>query len=179
MSKALVAHVGRTLSEEFKGKPLCVLADVSGSMTLMNTESGKTSFDEMKDALCKVLAGREDFSLVAFSDHLEVTDSPEKLRFLGGTTELATALNQVRKQKPEQLLIVTDGMPTDSPRDACLEILEAKFPWVKVDVLFVGTPSDSIMELMNQIARNGGKVLTARTRMLENITLLLGDGGTL
>jgi hypothetical protein len=173
--KNALAVVSRTLAAEYKGKPLCVLADVSGSMDKIN-ESGMTRFAEMKAALCEAMKGRTDYSLIAFDDTLAVVKDPSALQWTAGGTMLAEALRSVRKQKPEHILIVTDGHPTDNPPESCLDVLDNDFPWVRVDVLFVGNETDKwALALLGKVARNGGEIRTARKKYLGAVRFLLGE----
>lgn len=177
ITKALVLRIGGELADGYRGKPLCVLADVSSSMGEMN-DGGKMKFAEMRDALCKGLANRDDFSLVAFSHRLEVVAKPEELTLLGGATYLAAALLAIKRQKPEHILIVTDGYPTDDPADSCIAVLQKHFPWVRVDVLFVGSKGDkSAIELMKATVQCGGEFRHLRQNYLEGVRYLLGNGG--
>jgi len=173
MNKKQIALVAKEIATHHKGKPLAVLADVSDSMS-DRAPSGLSKFMELRAALISSLARREDYSLVAFAGDVEMVESPAKLYNTGGSTRLANALRCVAKQGAERLLIVTDGHPTDSPPDSCLAVLDELFPWVRVDVLFIGPPDDSsATALLRRVARNGGVMYSTERHYLQSLTLLL------
>lgn len=152
--------------------PLIVLADVSLSMRDING-SGKSAWQDMKDALTAVLSRRDDYTLYAFSDDLTRCESPKTIPPPQMTTRLAPAIREAGKHEPETVLIITDGFP-DDPANA---LDEAKnLGWAKIDVLFVGPNHRDAIDFCERLARNGGKVMTTRQAMLPAITLLLGNG---
>jgi len=169
-----LATITRTLAKS--KAPLCVLADVSGSMTETVPGSPKSRFETMKDALAAVLGNRNDYSLLAFSDTVTLAPTPADLRFEAKGTDLLLALSTVAPQEPERLLIVSDGQTGDEQR--CLTCLDESFPWVRVDVLFIGDPKDSkAQSFLRHAVRGGGQFIAETKHFLKGVTLLL-EGGT-
>lgn len=156
--------------------PLCILADVSASMAEHVPGSPKSRFETMRDALSSVLGSRTDYSLLAFSDSVTLAPTPAALKFEARGTDLLLALSSVAAQEPERLLIVSDGRTGDEER--CLLSLDENFPWVRVDVLFIGDPSDTkAQEFLRRTVRGGGQFMAETTQFLKSVTLLL-EGGT-
>jgi len=169
-----LATISRTLAKS--RAPLCVLADVSGSMAANVPGSHKSRFETMRDALSQVLGKRTDFSLLAFSDTVSLAPEPSRLRFEGGGTDLLLALSTVAPQEPERLLIVSDGQTADEER--CITCLDETFAWVRVDALFIGDPNDTkAQNFLRRVVRGGGQFMAETTHFLKGVTLLL-EGGT-
>lgn len=172
VKNTLATRKGTDLSLHTQDKPFLVLADASGSMD-EHLPNGRTRFAELKAALGNALSTREDYKLAAFSDSYLIARNPQSLAFEGGGTMLAKVLEALASPYVERILIATDGEPTDSPPERCLEVLDKLYQWVRVDVLFIGTEGRSGEILMRKVARNGGMLYTTRQDYLGGIRLLL------
>jgi hypothetical protein len=138
--------------------------------------NGNTRWRELVAALGNVLSTRSDYRLVSFSHECLDAPKPSALHFFGGGTMLANALEACASNAVERVLIVTDGEPSDMPPERALEVLESLYAWVRVDVLYVGTPGGYGEKLMAKVARGGGALLTTRLDYLGGIRLLLEGG---
>lgn len=175
MKNQLTTKPGAALAAHTQEKPFLVLADSSGSM-LEHLPNGNTRWKELVAALGNVLSTRSDHRLVSFSHECFEAERPARLHFSGGDTRLASALEAMASPYVERILIATDGEPTDSPPERCLEVLDSLYPWVRVDVLYVGPQGGGGEILMRRAARNGGSLLTTRLDYLGGIRLLLEGG---
>lgn len=174
VKNTLAKTTGAEIAARNTEKPFLVLADASGSMD-EHLPNGNTRFSELRAALGSALSGRKDYKLVCFGSEFEAVPNARSLRWEGGGTMLAKALEAMASVHVERILIATDGEPTDYPTEKCLTVLDELYPWVRVDVLYIGAERGQGEILMRKVARNGGSVYTTRVDYLGGIKLLLED----
>lgn len=114
-----------------------LLLDVSGSMAAY-AEGHTRRIDALWTIVQELRSNNVGFRCATFSDvtkWAELVECPE----LEGGTNLADAFYFVRKIEPMQITVVTDGEPNDE--QAALNA--AQSIGCKVNVMFVGSPSDT------------------------------------
>jgi hypothetical protein len=138
-SLGAIAQKDGSLAEAFMSADIVVIVDVSGSMSGHDSRGGRSRYDVACDELAKLQANNPGrIAVVCFSSHTQFCPGgiPE---FLGGSTDLAAALQFVKVADGcVQFIVISDGQP-DSEREA-LDV--ARTFTSQIDCIFVGPESD-------------------------------------
>lgn len=144
-----------------------ILADISASMSAP-ARGAQRKIDVLREAVAGALR-QADAKLFVFSgDVREVQAIPEP----ENNTNLAGALDKVRKLDPGVTIVISDGQPDK----AAAALAEARQFRGVIDVLYVGPETDrAAIEFMKRLAAAaGGDVRTHDVARLGNTQQLLG-----
>lgn len=147
------------MRERFTGatSEIVVLADCSGSMCDFIGSSMMSKFQHLQVALADVTKGFPAIRLIAFGSYpLEIANACElpnpHSHGLGGSTNLAAALEIAAKHKPRKTIVISDGLP-DSESNA----LDAATRMTgSIDTIYCGPDSHPAVQFLARLSRDTG-----------------------
>lgn len=150
------------LASRIQGQRVILLLDVSGSMAQPAGYTNESRINALISVVESLKQKKIPFRQAVFSSSISWSDiipSPS------GGTNLSAALDFCKSANAQHVIVVSDGGP-DS-RDAALE--SARRLGAKIDVFFVGSPSDSYgQEFMQELAKlSGGSSQSTSFKELE------------
>jgi hypothetical protein len=144
-----------------------VLCDCSGSMTDLVGSSGISKFRHLQIALQDLQRGFPKIRLIAFgSTALEVSraeDLPDPGKesdgaaCVGGSTNLAGALELAGQWKPRKTIIVSDGLPdSESQAKRAAQAMTGG-----IDAIYCGPDAHPAVSFLRSLCRDAGGVTTS------------------